>query len=132
MSGLHFINSLSELCHGTPNFQDTLHGSLSPPLHLSTCWLPACPSHVHHGPGPHFQANAICYHRRHFQANSFRPWLLALTASHMWRCATFKHDSTYALLAKHARRCVSVQGFVRIYCGTDRRQRLHLPLLDGY
>ncbi|KAM0883419.1 hypothetical protein ACQ4PT_031648 [Festuca glaucescens] len=142
MSGLHFINSWSDLCRGAqiavmPFIDRTLVRARDPPT-------PSYP-HVEYQPAPAMLSSAP-------QALSGKPTLaptavdiFKLTRSELGRLRSqlptgevAPRFSTYAVLAAHVWRCASLaRGLpaeqpTKLYCATDGRQRLQPPLPEGY
>ncbi|CAL5031194.1 unnamed protein product [Urochloa decumbens] len=141
MSSLHFINSWSDLCHGTqisvmPFIDHTLLRACDPPI----------PSfqHVEYQPAPAMLSSMP----QAFASKSVPPaavGIFKLTLTDLTRlrsqlpageCAP--RFSTYVILAAHAWRCVSLayglppKQSTKLYCATDGRQRLQPRLPDGY
>ncbi|KAG0526499.1 hypothetical protein BDA96_06G151300 [Sorghum bicolor] len=142
MSGLHFINSWSDLCRGAqisvmPFIDRTLIRARDPPT----------PSfhHIEYQPAP-----AMLSSTPQFLASKSKPPATAvdifkLTRSDLGRLRSqlaagegAPRFSTYAVLAAHVWKCVSLARSLppeqptKLYCATDGRQRLQPPLPDGY
>ncbi|BAF15139.1 hydroxycinnamoyltransferase 1 [Oryza sativa Japonica Group] len=143
MSGLHFINSWSDLCRGTqiaimPFIDRTLLRARDPPT-------PSYP-HVEYQPAPAMLSSVP----QSVTANKTTPPptavdIFKLTRSDLGRLRSqlpsgegAPRFSTYAVLAAHVWRCVSLaRGLpseqpTKLYCATDGRQRLQPPLPEGY
>ncbi|VAH33810.1 unnamed protein product [Triticum turgidum subsp. durum] len=142
MSGLHFINSWSDLCRGAkiavmPFIDRTLVRARDPPT-------PSYP-HIEYQPAPAMLSSVP-------QALSGKPTppptavdIFKLTRSELG-CLRSQlptgegapRFSTYAVLAAHVWRCVSIarnlapEQPTKLYCATDGRQRLQPPLPEGY
>ncbi|XP_044967055.1 hydroxycinnamoyltransferase 1 [Hordeum vulgare subsp. vulgare] len=142
MSGLHFINSWSDLCRGVkiavmPFIDRTLVRARDPPT-------PSYP-HVEYQPAPAMLSSVP-------QALGGKPVppptavdIFKLTRSELGRLRSqlptgegAPRFSTYAVLAAHVWRCVSLarnlapEQPTKLYCATDGRQRLQPPLPEGY
>ena len=142
MSGLHFINSWSDLCRGAkiavmPFIDRTLVRARDPPT-------PSYP-HIEYQPAPAMLSSVP-------QALGGKPTppptavdIFKLTRSELGRLRSqlptsegAPRFSTYAVLAAHVWRCVSLarnlspEQPTKLYCATDGRQRLQPPLPEGY
>ncbi|KAL6903649.1 hypothetical protein ACP4OV_004462 [Aristida adscensionis] len=142
MSGLHFINSWSDICCGKqisvmPFIDRTLLRARDPPT----------PSfeHVEYQPAPAMLSSTP----QTLTSKSMPPPtavdIFKLTRSDLGRLRSqlptgedAPRLSTYAVLGAHVWRCASLaRGLpaeqpTKLYCATDGRQRLQPPLPDGY
>ncbi|KAG8082559.1 hypothetical protein GUJ93_ZPchr0014g46879 [Zizania palustris] len=142
MSGLHFINSWSDLCRGTkvavmPFIDHTLLRARDPPI-------PSYP-HVEYQPAPSMMSSSSLSVTAKATLPPTAVDIFKLTCSDLG-CLRSQlpsgegapHFSTYAVLAAHVWRCASLaRGLspeqpTKLYCATDGRQRLQPPLPEGY
>lgn len=143
MSGLHFINSWSDLCRGAkiavmPFIDRTLIHARDPPI--------PCYAHVEYHPSPAMLSSSV---PQDLSAKRISPAttvdIFKLTSSDIGRLRSQlpKGDdiprlSTYTLLSAHVWRCVSLaRGLpseqpTKLYCAIDGRKRLKPQLPDGY
>ncbi|KAF8765317.1 hypothetical protein HU200_008690 [Digitaria exilis] len=143
ISGVHFINSWSDLCRGTqipvmPILDRT----------LLVCRDPPTPSfkHVEYEPSPAMlplEAQDLTSNNLEPSAPpagifKLTPLDLSRLRSQLPKGGGAPHFSTYAILAAHVWRCTSLarglapEQTTKWYCATDGRQRLQPPLPDGY
>uniref|UniRef100_A0A453GUT3 hydroxycinnamoyl-CoA:5-hydroxyanthranilate N-hydroxycinnamoyltransferase n=2 Tax=Aegilops tauschii subsp. strangulata TaxID=200361 RepID=A0A453GUT3_AEGTS len=144
MSGLHFINSWSNLCRGAqiavmPFIDRTLIRARDPP----TPFYP----HVEYHPSPAMLSSKP----QDLPSNSKRTSpdtavdIFKLTSSDIGRLRSqlptgddMPRLSTYTLLSAHVWRCVSLSRGLpsdqptKLYCAIDGRKRLKPPLPDGF
>ncbi|XP_072977582.1 hydroxycinnamoyltransferase-like [Typha angustifolia] len=142
-SGLHFINSWSDVAHGlpiaVPPFIDrTLIRARDPPT-------PSFP-HVEYHPPPSMQVTtppSTTTTTTKASSPSTAVSIFKLSCSHLSLLRKkLPHDSprftTYALLAAHVWRCACLarglpdDQMTKMYIATDGRQRIRPPLPEGY
>ncbi|KAK8952174.1 Shikimate O-hydroxycinnamoyltransferase [Platanthera zijinensis] len=139
-SGLHFINSWSDVARGAgislPPFIDrSLLRSRHPPS-------PSFP-HIEYQPPPSMPAPVAAFSPKSSLASSAAAVSLFTISRHQLSALRSKSPacysfSSYALLAAHVWRCVCVARGLppdqpsKMYIATDGRQRLDPPLPDGY
>uniref|UniRef100_A0A452XL65 Shikimate O-hydroxycinnamoyltransferase n=1 Tax=Aegilops tauschii subsp. strangulata TaxID=200361 RepID=A0A452XL65_AEGTS len=142
MSGLHFINSWSDICRGAkiavmPFINRTLVRARDPPT--------PCYPHVEYHPSP-AMLSSIPQDLSSVQTlPTTTVDIFQLTRSDICRLRSQlpkAHDmprfSTYTLLSAHVWRCVSLaRGLpseqpTKLYCAIDGRKRLNPPLPEGF
>jgi len=142
MSGLHFINSWSDLCRGAqisvmPFIDRTLLRARDPPT----------PSfqHIEYQPAPAMLSSTPQSLTSKSKPPATAVDIFKLTRSDLGRLRSqlptgegAPRFNTYAVLAAHVWKCVSLARSLppeqptKLYCATDGRQRLQPPLPDGY
>ncbi|KAK8967530.1 Shikimate O-hydroxycinnamoyltransferase [Platanthera guangdongensis] len=139
-SGLHFINSWSDVARGAgisllPFIDRSLLRSRHPPS-------PSFP-HIEYQPPPSMPAPVAAFSPKSSPADATAAVGLFTISRHQLAALRSKSPdcysfSSYALLAAHVWRCVCVaRGLLpdqpsKMYIATDGRQRLEPPLPDGY
>ncbi|VAH70529.1 unnamed protein product [Triticum turgidum subsp. durum] len=138
MSGLHFINSWSNLCRGAkiavmPFIDRTLIRARDPPT--------PCYPHVEYHPSPAMLSSKP----QDVSSPDTAVDIFKLTSSDIGRLRSqlptgddMPRLSTYTLLSAHVWRCVSLSRGLpsdqptKLYCAIDGRKRLKPPLPDGF
>ncbi|PKU62909.1 hydroxycinnamoyltransferase 1 [Dendrobium catenatum] len=134
-SGLHFINSWSDLSRGLP---------ISLPPYINRNLLRARPHpipsfpHIEYQPPPSLATSPTPFPSKPSPSPAVS--LFTITPSHLslLKSQSKSPTSSYALLAAHIWRCVSIARDLppnqtsKMYIATDGRQRLRPPLPAGY
>ncbi|VAH11929.1 unnamed protein product [Triticum turgidum subsp. durum] len=142
MSGLHFINSWSDLCRGAkiavmPFIDRTLIRARDPPT--------PCHPHVEYHPSPALLPSITQDLSYKATSSGTTVDIFKLTSSDIGRLRSqlpkgddISRFSTYTMLSAHVWRCVSrARGLpseqpTKLYCAIDGRKRLNPPLPEGF